>query len=216
MLRVGLTGGIGSGKSSVVAMLREMGVPVVEADDLAHELSRAGEPVYDEIVKAFGREILAGNGEIDRARLAGMVFGSPEKLARLNGIVHPRVLERAERWVGERQREGARLVVIEAPLLVEAGFHRRLDRLVLVWCRPEQQIERLSAGRGMSREEAERRIAAQMPVEEKLRLADHVIDNSGSRDETRLQVEALVKKFEAEAATAGAGQGKEHGDGREE
>jgi dephospho-CoA kinase len=203
MLRVGLTGGIGSGKSSVVMMLREMGVPVIEADDLVRELSRKGEAVYDEIVKTFGRDILAGDGEIDRARLAGMVFGSPEKLERLNGIVHPRVLERTERWIGERKREGARLVVIEAPLLVEAGFHRQLDRLVVVWCRPGQQIERLSAGRGMSREEAERRIAAQMPVEEKLRLADHVIDNSGAREVTRRQVETLVKKLEGEAGKDG-------------
>lgn len=201
MLRVGLTGGIGCGKSAVVQMLREMGVPVIEADDLVRELSQAGEAVHDKIVKTFGREILAEDGEIDRARLAGIVFGSPEKLALLNGIVHPPVLERTEQWVGERRREGARLVVVEAPLLVEAGFHRQFDRLVVVWCRPEQQLERLS-GRGMSREEAERRIAAQMPVEEKMRLADYLIDNSGTRDETRRQVELLVKKLEAEAAGA--------------
>ena len=208
MLRVGLTGGIGSGKSSVVVMLREMGVPVIEADDLAHELSRAGEAVHDEIVQTFGREILAENGEIDRARLAGVVFGSPEKLERLNRIVHPRVLERTERWIGERRREGAALVVVEAPLLVEAGVYRRLDRLVVVWCRPDQQIERLS-GRGMSREEAERRSAAQMPVEEKMRLADYLIDNSGTRDETRQQVERLVKKLEAEARETGRAEAKE-------
>lgn len=201
MLRVGLTGGIGCGKSAVVQMLREMGVPVIEADDLVRELSQAGEGVHDEIVKTFGREILMENGEIDRARLAGIVFGSPEKLARLNKIVHPRVLERTEQWVGERRQDGAQMVVVEAPLLVEAGFHQKLDRLAVVWCRPEQQIERLS-GRGMSREEAERRIAAQMPVEEKMRLADYLIDNSGTRDETRRQVELLVKKLETEVAAA--------------
>jgi dephospho-CoA kinase len=208
MLRVGLTGGIGCGKSSVVEMLREMGVPVIEADDLVHELSRAGEAVHEEIVEAFGREILAENGEIDRARLAGIVFGSPEKLERLNRIVHPRVLERTERWMGERRREGAQLVVVEAPLLVEAGFHRRLDRLVVVWCRPEQQIERLS-GRGMSGEEARQRIAAQMPAEEKMRLADYLIDNSGTRDQTRRQVDILVKKLEAEAREAAGAEAKE-------
>jgi dephospho-CoA kinase len=208
MLRVGLTGGIGCGKSSVVEMLREMGVPVIEADDLVHELSRAGEAVHEEIVEAFGRESLAENGEIDRARLAGIVFGSPEKLERLNRIVHPRVLERTERWMGERRREGAQLVVVEAPLLVEAGFHRRLDRLVVVWCRPEQQIERLS-GRGMSGEEARQRIAAQMPAEEKMRLADYLIDNSGTRDQTRRQVDILVKKLEAEAREAAGAEAKE-------
>ena len=133
MLRVGLTGGIGSGKSSVVVMLREMGVPVIEADDLAHELSRAGEAVHDEIVQTFGREILAENGEIDRARLAGVVFGSPEKLERLNRIVHPRVLERTERWIGERRREGAALVVVDGGgrehlIPFRAPIVTRLDR----------------------------------------------------------------------------------------
>jgi len=136
------------------------------------------------------------------------VFGSPEKLERLNRIVHPRVFERTERWIGERRREGAALVVVEAPLLVEAGFHRRLDRLVVVWCRPEQQIERLS-GRGMSREEAEQRIAAQMPVEEKMRLADYLIDNSGTRDETRQQVERLVTRLAVEARETGGADAKE-------
>lgn len=201
MLRVGLTGGIGSGKSAVAGMLREHGVAVLEADDVAREVVRPGEPAYDEVRQAFGSEILQQNGEIDRATLATIVFASRERLDRLNRIVHPRVLERAERWLDEQEKQGVRLAVVEAPLLIETGFHRRLDRLVVVWCRPEQQIERL-AGRGMSREDAERRIAAQMNVEEKKRLANDLIDNSGSIEETRRQVAALARKLEAESTEA--------------
>jgi dephospho-CoA kinase len=199
MLRVGLTGGIGSGKSTVVAMLRERGLAVLEADDVAREVVRPGESAYDEIRQAFGSEILQQDGEIDRAKLAAVVFDSRERLAQLNRIVHPRVLERSAQWIAVREKMGARLVVVEAPLLVEAGFHRQLDRLVVVWCRQQQQIKRL-AGRGMSREDAERRIAAQMDVEEKKRLADDLIDNSGSLEETRRQVEVLSRKLETESA----------------
>lgn len=194
MLRVGLTGGIGSGKSTVTAMLREHGLPVIEADDIAHELIRPGEPAYNEILQVFGKEIVQENAEIDRKRLAAVVFGSREKLERLNRIVHPRVLERAEQWLGEREKEGARIAVVEAPLLVEAGFHQRLDRLVVVWCGREQQEERL-ARKGMSREEIDRRIAAQMDIEQKKALANEVIDNSGTIQETRAQVDALVRRL---------------------
>jgi dephospho-CoA kinase len=206
MLRIGLTGGIGSGKSTIAAMLREMGVPVIEADDLAHEVTQRGEAAYDEIVNSFGKEILQENGEIDRPRLAEAVFGSKEKLDRLNRIVHPRVLERAEKWLGERRREGAAIAVVEAPLLMEAGFHRRFDRLVVVWCRREQQEERLGS-RGMEQEDAERRMAAQMPVEAKKRLANDLIDNSGTLEETRRQVEQLVRKWQ-DAAREGERAGK--------
>ncbi|HVB35099.1 MAG TPA: dephospho-CoA kinase [Patescibacteria group bacterium] len=197
MLRMGLTGGIGSGKSTVVALLRERGLGVIEADDVARELTRPGEPAYDEIRQAFGPEVFQENGEIDRPRLAAVVFSSRDQLERLNRIVHPRVLDREARWLAEREKEGARVAVVEAPLLIEAGFHGRFDRLVVVWCRPEQQIERL-ARRGMSREEAARRIAAQMDVEEKKRLASDLIDNSGTIEETREQIDRLVQKLQAD------------------
>ncbi|HVB98773.1 MAG TPA: dephospho-CoA kinase [Candidatus Dormibacteraeota bacterium] len=199
MLRVGLTGGIGSGKSTVVAMLRQRGLAVSEADDIARDLVRRGQPAYDEILQTFGAQILQENGEIDRKRLAAIVFGSSERLDRLNRIVHPRVRERTERWLAEREKEGARVAIVEAPLLVEAGSHRRLDRLVVVWCRPEQQLARL-AERGMSREDAERRIAAQMDVEKKKALADDLIDNSGTVEQTRQRVDRLVRKLESEKA----------------
>jgi dephospho-CoA kinase len=198
MLRVGLTGGIGSGKSAVVAMLRERGLPAIEADEIARELIGRGEPAYEEILRTFGPEILNENREIDRKRLAAIVFGSPEPIEQLNRIVHPRVLERAERWLAEREKEGARLAVVEAPLLIEAGFHKRFDCLVVVWCKREQQLERL-ARRGMSGEEAERRIAAQMDIETKKKLADEIIDNSHSMEETRKQVEELARKLQSMA-----------------
>ena len=194
MLRIGLTGGIGSGKSVVVAMLRDLGVPVIEADDVSREVVRQGESAWREIVEAFGREILRENGELDRAPLAALVFADPEKLARLNRIVHPRVLAALDRWLADRKREGAPIVVVEAPLLFESGYAGKLDRIAVVFCRREQQFERLIA-RGMSPEDAENRIAAQMPPEEKQRLAADRIDNSGSLEETRRQVVLLLEKW---------------------
>lgn len=198
MLRIGLTGSLGSGKSTVAGQLRELGVPVIEADDVAHELIQRGSPAYAEIVASFGNQILLPSGEIDRQKLADTVFPSKEKLARLDGILHPLVLERIGGWLGERERENAAIAVVEAPLLVETGYHQRLDRLAVVWCRPEQEEERLRL-RGMSPEDAERRSAAQMPIEEKRRLADDTIDNSGTIAETRSQVARLVGKWKQAA-----------------
>jgi dephospho-CoA kinase len=207
MLRVGLTGGIGCGKSTVAAMLRELGCAVIEADPLAHELSEPGQPAYGEIVSEFGEEILLPGGRIDRAKLAGIVFADPAKLARLNRILHPRIVEETERRAA-RLRRGASssppIIVVEAALLVEGGYHQRFDRLVVVWCRPEQQRERLLA-RGMAPDEIERRLAAQMPLEEKRRLADDVIDGSGTLADTRREVERLVEKLEQEARAKAEG-----------
>lgn len=202
MLRVGLTGGIGCGKSTVAAMMREQGCHVLEADALAHRAIEPGTAAYDEVVREFGREILAADGAIDRGRLAAIVFSEPARLERLNRIVHPRVIEEQERWLAERERSGERgvVAVVEAALLIEAGYHTRLDRVVVVWCRPEQQRERLRA-RGMAPADLERRIAAQMPLEEKRRLASDEIDTSGTLEETRRQVEALVARLKQLAAT---------------
>jgi dephospho-CoA kinase len=196
MLRVGLTGGIGSGKSSVAAMLRELGCPVLEADPLAHALSEPGQPAYGEIVREFGSEILSPDGRIDRPKLAGIVFSDPPRLARLNQILHPRIVEETERRAAEiAGTRSAPLVIVEAPLLIEAGYHRLFDLLVVVWCHPEQQRERLLL-RGMDPAEIDRRLAAQIPLEEKRRLADEVIDASGTLAETRRQVERLAEKLE--------------------
>ena len=199
MLRVGLTGGIACGKSTVAAILREMKFRVLDADLLAHQLIEPGQPAYEEVLRAFGREICDPQGRIERARLGGVVFADPAKLARLNRIVHPRVLETSDRQFAEWAKTEPRGVAfIEAALLVEAGYHRRLDRLVVAWCTPDQQRERLT-GRGMTREEAEQRIGAQMPIEEKKRFATDLIDCSGTLEETRKQVEALAARLQEQA-----------------
>lgn len=195
MLRVGLTGGIGSGKTTVAAMLRELGCPVLEADPLAHALSEPGQPAYQEIVSEFGAEILLPDGRIDRPKLARIVFAEPAKLGRLNQILHPRIVEETERRAAEIAAAcRTPFVIVEAPLLIEAGYHGRFDVLVVVWCRLEQQRERLLA-RGMDSAEIDRRLAAQMPLEEKRRLADEVIDTSGTLAKTRRQVERLAEKL---------------------
>jgi len=201
MLRVGLTGGIACGKSTVAALMRELGCQLSEADSIAHRLMQPGQPTYDEIVREFGRQILQSGGPIDRAKLAAIVFNEKERLSRLNQIVHPRVMAEQDRWLDEMERaEPGGVAVVEAPLLIEGGYHTRVHRLVVVWCQREQQMERLLA-RGLTRVQAEQRIAAQMPLEEKLRLADDQIDSSGSLEATRHQVEQLVAMLKLLAAT---------------
>jgi dephospho-CoA kinase len=204
MLRVGLTGGIGCGKTTVAAMMRELGCHVLNADTMAHALIAPGESAYQEICRSFGEDILAADKSIDRARLAAMVFSDPAKLKLLNAIVHPRVLREVDREL-ERlaQAEPHGVAVVEAALLIEAAYHTRLDRLVLVTCTPEQQLDRLTNpafGRAMSREQADQRIAAQMPLEEKRKLPHDEIDCSGSLAYTKQQVQTLVEHLKQAAA----------------
>ena len=199
MLRLGLTGGIASGKSAVAAILREMGFAVLDADSLAHKLIEPGQSAYDEVVREFGPSILDESGRVDRAKLATVVFADREKLDRLNAIVHPRVKAAILQQLDEWARNGARDVAfVEAALLVEAGYQKDLDGLVVAWSRPEQQLERLRA-RGLSDEEARRRIAAQLPVMEKLKFATEKIDCSSSLEDKRRQVEALAAKLRRHA-----------------
>jgi dephospho-CoA kinase len=195
MLRLGLTGGIASGKSAVAALLREKGFSVLDADSLAHKLIEPGQPAYSEVLQEFGDAVLAPDGRVDRAKLSAIVFQDRARLDRLNAIVHPRVAEFVFRQFEEWQRAGTRdAAFVEAALLIESGIHKKLDGLVVAWCEPEQQLQRL-LDRGLSESEARRRIAAQLPVEEKLLLATERIDCSGSLDETRRQVEALAAKL---------------------
>jgi dephospho-CoA kinase len=195
MLRLGLTGGIASGKSAVAAMLREMGFAVLDADSLAHRLIEPGQPAYGEVLNEFGPSIAGTDGRVDRTKLAAVVFSDRAKLDRLNGIVHPRVADVILRQFEEWQRSGTRdAAFVEAALLIESNIHKALDGLVVAWCHAEQQLERLLA-RGLSEAEARRRIAAQMSVEEKLRHATEKIDCSGSLQQTRRQVEALAAKL---------------------
>jgi len=195
MKRLGITGGIASGKSAVAGMLREMGFHVIDADALGHTLMEPGTRAYGEIVREFGEGVIGADGRIDRGKLGAMVFADRGKLERLNAIVHPRVEEEIVRQFGEWENGGVRdAAFVEAALLVEAGYQKNLDGLVVAWCRPEQQMERLLA-RGLSEVEARRRIAAQMPAEQKLKYATERMDCSGSLEETRRQVLELVERL---------------------
>src|SRR6266404_4752119 len=199
MLRYGLTGGIASGKSTVAGMLRELGFPVIEADRLAHQVMEPGQPAYDEVVSFFCETILDSNKRINRSSLAAIVFNDHEKLTQLNGIIHPRVEEEMLRQFAELERGGQYSAgFIEAALIFETGMHKKLDGVVVAWCLPEQQLARLME-RGMSEAEARKRMAAQMPVEEKLALATDKVDCSGSREETRRQVAELAEKLRQHA-----------------
>lgn len=201
MLRLGLTGGIASGKSAVAAMLRELGFAVLDADSLAHRLVEPGQPAYEEVLREFSSAITDAQGRVDRAKLGALVFADRTKLDRLNAIVHPRVAEVVLRQFVEWQREGTRdAAFVEAALLIESGIHQHLDGLVVAWCRPEQQLQHLAA-RGLSEEEARRRIAAQISVEEKLRYATEKIDCSGTLEQTRQQVQALGARLNRSKAT---------------
>jgi len=201
MLSVGLTGGIATGKTAVVAMLRELGCLVLEADKIGHQLIEPDGPAYEEVVREFGPGILTPEGLVDRQKLGPIVFTDPARLARLNAIVHPPVLaEQSRQLAAIQQADPHAIAVVEAALLIEAGFDKQLEFIVVTWCTPEQQIERLTArgtGRGLSVEQARQRIAAQMPMEEKRRRADAVIDCSGTLEHTRAQVIALFVKLKS-------------------
>jgi dephospho-CoA kinase len=195
MQRLGLTGGIASGKSAVAAQLRELGFPVLDADSLSHKLMEPGQAAHDEILQTFGADLGDGSGRIDRARLAAIVFADSAKLAKLNAILHPRVEAAMLRQLDEWQASGVRdAAFVEAALHVETGMDKKLDGLVVAWCLPEQQLERLRA-RGLSEVEAKRRIAAQLPLEKKLEHATWAIDCSGTLEQTRAQVNTLAAKL---------------------
>jgi len=195
MLRYGLTGGIASGKSAVAAMLREMGFPVLDADPIGHKLLEPGQPEREEVLREFGAELAGADGRIDRAKLGAIVFANPDRLAKLNAILHPRVEQILLKQYEEWERSGVRDAgFVEAALLVESGFVSHLDGLIVAWCEPEQQLERLKA-RGMSEVDAKRRILAQLPLEEKLLRATYSIDCSGTMESTRVQVRALAAQL---------------------
>ncbi len=196
MLKVGLTGGIASGKSVVGEMFVALGALLIQADTIAHQLMQPGQAVYQEVVRHFGEGILNPDRSVNRARLAEAAFGAPGKLSRvqeLNQIVHPAVIRKQDEWMAEvGQRDSRAIAMVEAALILEAGVAKRFDRLVVVTCRPEQRIHRWGARVGVdeetARHEVTRRMAAQLPDEEKVKAADYVIDNSGSLDDARERV----------------------------
>jgi dephospho-CoA kinase len=209
VLKVGLTGGVASGKSVVGGMFSDLGVAVAQADGIAHELMQPGKPVYDEVVRHFGKEILNVDGTINRPRLAEAAFGhaggkSVSRAEELNRIVHPAVIQKQDEWMEEvGSRSPGAIVMVEAALILEAGAANRFDRLIVVTCRPEQRVERwaerLKVDRKTAEAEVQRRMAAQFPEAEKIKAADYIIDNSGLLADTRKQVERVFVKLQAEA-----------------
>jgi dephospho-CoA kinase len=201
VLRVGLTGGVACGKSTVARMFSEMGAQVIDADKIVHELYRKGEPVYWELLNHFGAEILRADDEIDRLRLAAVAFDDG-RVQELNRIVHPAVFRRQREWmreIGSRQPDA--VAIVEAALTLEAGGKSRYDKIIVVTCRPEQKVARFARRAGVpkatARAEVERRSKAQMSDEEKIRLADFVIDNSGSLETTRRQAKEIYAGLKA-------------------
>jgi dephospho-CoA kinase len=194
LLKLGLTGGIASGKSAVGEMFVKLGAHLIQSDAVAHSLMQPGEAVYEEVVRRFGRGILNADGSVNRPRLAEAAFGgAAPRVRELNEIIHPAVIARENEWMEEiGRRVPSAIAIVEAALILEAGAARRFDRLIVVTCRPEQRILRFARRLGISDEEARaevaRRMAAQMPDEEKTKAADFVIDNSGSLDATEQQV----------------------------
>jgi dephospho-CoA kinase len=187
---IGLTGGVGSGKSTVADMLRHLGAVVVDADEAAHAVYEPGTPGFESVIREFG-DYYVRDGRIDRQRLGELVFKDAASRRRLNAIVHPLVREWMAARTVEAAEHGAEVVVQDVPLLFENGLERLFSSVVLVYVPEEMQIKRLVEGRGFTPERAGAIIATQVPIEEKRRRAQHVIDNSGTTEQTRAQVEEL-------------------------
>ena len=194
MLKVGLTGGLASGKTFVGEVLASSGCLLIQADELGHEVLAPGGEAYDSVVREFGREILTDGGLIDRQRLATLVFASPGQLARLNALVHPSVVRREEESIAEfAAREPRGIAVVEAAILIETGSYKRFDRIILVWCAEEQQVERALRREGAEEGGVRARISRQMPLQEKRKFADFVIDTSGRKEDTLRQARAVYE-----------------------
>ena len=196
MLRVGLTGGLACGKSFVGEILRGYGCLLIHADELGHAVLAPGGEAYDDVVREFGGEILDAGGRIDRRALADRVFGTPDRLAVLNRLVHPPVFQREDRLIAEfAARDPHGIAVVEAAILIETGSYRRYDRIVLVTCREDQQRERALRRDGASLSDVSARLSRQMPLEEKRNYAQFVIDTSGEKEDTARQTRALYQEL---------------------
>jgi len=196
MLKVGLTGSIAVGKSHVVAVLKDLGCVVFDADKLAHAVMEPGQPAYDEVIREFGSEVVGPDGAIDRTKLGAIVFSDDARRRRLNEIVHPRVKDEQDRLLCEAEAADPNAIaVVDAALMIESGGYKRFDKLIVVFCDRESQVRRLMARNEIGPEEAEQRISAQMSSEEKRRYADYEIDTSGSYDDTRQRTVEVHRKL---------------------
>lgn len=194
---IGVTGGIAAGKTTVTRLLLELGGAVIDADLLAREVTATGSAALAQIAASFGDEVIAGDGSLNRARLAQIVFDDPAARRRLEAITHPAIASAARQRAAALGAQGHSVVFYEAALLVETGRHNELDGLVVVTAEERQRVERLMTRSGLTREEAQKRLAAQLPQAVKVQAADFVIDNSGALEQTRAQVEALWEQLSA-------------------
>jgi len=194
MLKVGLTGGLACGKTFVGEALARYGCLLIQADELGHQVLEPGAEAYEPVVRAFGRGILDSQGRIDRGLLAAQVFGNPERLELLNSMVHPPVVRREDQLTAMfAAREPKGIAVVEAAILIETGSYKRFDRLILVTCGEEQQVERALRRNGAVEADIRARLRRQMPLTEKRKFADYVIDTSGSKEETLRQTRAVYE-----------------------
>ena len=194
MLKAGLTGGLACGKSFVGEALAKLGCLVIQADELGHAVLAPGGEAYEGVIREFGDEILTADRRIDRPKLAGRVFHSPERLARLNALVHPAVMRREEELIAEFSiREPHGIAVVEAAILIETGSYRRFDRIILVTCLEEQQVERAMRRDGAQLADVRARLNRQMSLAEKRKFADFVIDTSGDKEDTLRQTRAVYE-----------------------
>jgi dephospho-CoA kinase len=213
LLKIGLTGGIASGKTVVGEMFVKLGAHLLEADRVADWLMHPGRAVYEEVVRRFGREILNPDGTINRPKLAEAAFGNaasgrPPRVKELNALVHPAVVRHENEWMEDiGERDPSAIAIVEAALILEAGVAERFDHLIVVTCRPEQRVERFARRQNISKDSARaevtRRMAAQIPDEEKIKAADFVIDNSGSLEATEAQVREVFATLRDEATRKG-------------
>ena len=196
MLRVGLTGGLASGKSFVGHSLADLGCYLIEADQLGHEVMLPGAEAYDAVVREFGAGILDPDGQIDRRKLSAQVWDHPQRLEKLNTFIHPAVRAREERRMAEiAQADPHAIAVVAAAILVETGSYRNFDKLIVVTCSAEQQMERALKRGSYSKEEILARLSRQLPIDDKVRLADYVIDTSGSKESTLEQVRSVYQSL---------------------
>ncbi|WP_270179547.1 dephospho-CoA kinase [Alkalihalobacillus sp. CinArs1] len=194
-MKIGLTGGIASGKSTVAEMLRTLSIPVIDADVIAREVVEPGEPALEEIVRVFGEEVRTDDGYLDRKRLGSVIFSNNEKRSLLNEIMHPAIRKRMLAEAKAYEESGHKHVVLDIPLLFESKLSYLVDRTLVVYVDSKTQLERLIERDKSSKEEAVQRIRSQIPIEEKRQLADKVIDNTGTREATEKQLRNILKEW---------------------
>lgn len=203
MIKVGLTGSIAVGKSFVCEVFRELGAHMLDADQTARDVVKRGTEGLKKIVESFGESNLTESGELDRPKMAAIVFADEEKRKLLNSIVHPLVFEEQDKWLKKVEADDPNgIAIVDAALMIESGGYKRFDKLIVVWCEPEIQLERLMLRDGLALANAKKRIAAQMPQEEKKSYADHLIDTSKGFEDTRSQAAAVFEKLKKAAEPA--------------